>query len=329
MSGVRLWLDLRHDVEPTPMRRVDRGWELEVPRPPVLRVEYLFAVRFADGAEAMVCDPGNRLRTPTAFGDHSVLEFPGYRPPDWLAHSGTTGSRTELVVRARGLRQPLTVTVWSPEHAGRRAPLPLLLLHDGPEFDHLGSVTRFAAAMAETGRLPAFRVALLGTGDRNTSYSVSPDYARALRRVVLPAIRHALGVSDVAIAGVSLGALAALHAEIFEPGIASALFLQSGSFFRPDYDGHEHSFSGFDPIVDFVRVLSAAAPTSRPLDIAMTVGLGEDNLDNNRAMAETLAALGHLVTLTEVPDAHTYVGWRDALDPYLVDLLARCFADRR
>ena len=30
--------------------------------------------------------------------------------------------------------------------------------------------------------------------------------------------------------------------------------------------------------------------------------------------------------LHEVPDAHNYTGWRDAFDPYLVDLLRRVWA---
>jgi enterochelin esterase family protein len=57
----------------------------------------------------------------------------------------------------------------------------------------------------------------------------------------------------------------------------------------------------------------------------MTCGLAEENLDNNRLMAATLAGLGHRVTLTEVPDAHTFTGWRDAFDPHLADLLGRAW----
>lgn len=323
---VRLWLDLRHDDEPARMRRVPAGWQLDIPRPPVQRLEYLYLVHFADGAEAMVRDPSNPLMTPTAFGDHSVLEFPGYRAPAWLDVDTPEGTRSDLVVRARGLRQPLAVTIWSSNRVGRRAKLPLLLLHDGPEFDQLGSVTRFASVMIAANRLPPFRLALLGPGERNQSYSASPDYARALKQVVVPTIRNAVGVSDsVAVAGVSLGALAALHAEYVEPGTASALFLQSGSFFRREHDAHESSFGGFDAIIAFVEHLDDAPPAQTSLDIAMTVGLGEENLANNRRMAARLASLGHRITLTEVPDAHTYVGWRDCLDPYLVELLARAW----
>jgi len=77
-AEVRLWLDLEHHVEPPRLVRVDQGWETTLRRPPVLRVEYLFLVRHHDGSEAMIGDPANPRRVATAFGDHSVLEFPGY-----------------------------------------------------------------------------------------------------------------------------------------------------------------------------------------------------------------------------------------------------------
>jgi enterochelin esterase family protein len=46
-------------------------------------------------------------------------------------------------------------------------------------------------------------------------------------------------------------------------------------------------------------------------------------------MAATLTRLGHRVTLVEVPDAHTFVGWRDAFDPHLTNLLARTWREHR
>jgi enterochelin esterase family protein len=38
-------------------------------------------------------------------------------------------------------------------------------------------------------------------------------------------------------------------------------------------------------------------------------------------MSATLAKQGYDVRLVEVPDAHNYVGWRDAFDPALTGLL--------
>jgi enterochelin esterase-like enzyme len=321
---VRLWLDLRHDVEPAPMRRVAHGWELRIERPPVQRLEYLYVLRYADGSESMVCDPGNPRRVGTAFGDHSVVEFPGYERPAWLTAPGEPGHTTALIVRAPELRRPIPITIWSPAGQTSSVTLPILALHDGPEFERLASVTRFSAAMTAAGRLPHHRVALLGPGDRDRWYSASPAYARALHGRALPAIRNAVAVDGpIVIAGASLGALAALHAAASRPGTVGALFLQSGSFFRPDTDPQERSFGGFGPVTAFVASLDAASTAQQPMRIAMTCGLAEENLANNRLMAQTLCRLGHDVASADVPDAHTYTGWRDALDPHLVSLLAR------
>jgi enterochelin esterase-like enzyme len=328
-TEARLWLDLEHHVEPRLMQMVDGGWELAIARPPVWRVEYLYDLRFADGSRDRICDPTNPKRVRTAFGEHSVIEFPDYRPPAWLATAAGFGRTTRIVVRALDLRPPMPITVWSPDGCHDGARLPMLVVHDGPEFDRLASFTRFSAAMIAAGRLPAHRVALLSPGDRNRWYAAAPSYARALSRLVLPAIREAVGVDrSVALAGASLGALAALHAVCTEPSTAGALFLQSGSFFRPDLDAQERSFAGFGAVTEFVERLETAMPDATSLRIGMTCGTGEENLANNRTMARTLTRLGHDVTFTEVPDAHTYVGWRDALDPHLVDVLAATWARR-
>ncbi len=320
----RLWLDLEHHVEPPKMTLTGEDWQFALPRPPVQRLEYLYLLRFADGSEAMVCDPTNPKRVATAFGEHSVIEFPGYAAPSWLSSDTEPGRTSTFVVRALELRRPMPITVWSPEDCPSGARLPLLCLHDGPEFDRLAAITRFSAAMIACGRLPAHRVALLAPGDRDRWYAARPSYARALRSLVLPAIRQAVAIrGDLVLAGASLGALAALYAAITEPDTAKALFLQSGSYFRPDLDAHESSFTGYAAVTEFVeRLVNAEVPGRTPMRIGMTCGLGEENLANNRQMARTLDRLGHQVALHEVPDAHTYVGWRDALDPHLVDLLA-------
>src|SRR5262245_36431170 len=212
-AEVRVWLDLEHHVDPPRLVRVDHGWETTLRRPPVLRLEYLFLVHHHDGSEAMICDPANPRRVPTAFGDHSVLEFPGYEAPAWLAATAAKGDTVGFAVRAAGLRRTIAVTVWSPPGTAREDPLPMLALHDGPELAQLADVTQFSAAMIALGRLPAHRLALLSPGHRDSWYSASLAYARALHRSVLPAVRNVVGVGAAPVlAGVSLGALAALHA---------------------------------------------------------------------------------------------------------------------
>ena len=54
-----------------------------------------------------------------------------------------------------------------------------------------------------------------------------------------------------------------------------------------------------------------------------TCGAIEENIENNRLMIMTLQGRGYPAALHEVPDMHNYTAWRDALDPYLTELLGR------
>ena len=162
--------------------------------PRVNRMEYLLEFRYPDkgpdGRTITVTDPGNPEQAPGAFGPKSVLEFPSYRSPGWLT------------ARRRGPPRDL-----------RRAcrPLPLLVAHDGPEYDALASLTRYLAAGVAGRWLPRMRAALLSPGPRDRWYSANTRYARALAGAVLPALARRLATSRRIGMGASLGGLAMLH----------------------------------------------------------------------------------------------------------------------
>ena len=61
-----------------------------------------------------------RSRVGGAFGDKSVLEMPGYRPPRWLASRGRPAGAASWTSRARALDADVPVTLWSPD--GLRRP---------------------------------------------------------------------------------------------------------------------------------------------------------------------------------------------------------------
>jgi len=109
------------------------------------------------------------------------------------------------------------------------------------------------------------------------------------------------------------------------PRTFGALFLQSSSFFMPRYDAHERGFSRYTRITRFVRDTLRGGEYAIPVPVTITVGRAEENAENNREMARALAAQGYEVTLEEVPDLHNYVGWRDAFDPHLTELLKRAW----
>jgi enterochelin esterase-like enzyme len=319
LLGVRLQQGVGIPGELLGFAHAGAAWELTVPRPPVWRLEYQFELHHADGGVEFVRDPANPRRVGGAFGDKSVLACPEYREPEWLTWDGPEESTRDFTVTAPGLHADVNVHVWSPATPTDR----VVVAHDGPEYDKFASLTQYCAAMVRAGRVAPFHLVLLAPGDRNEWYSANPAYARALTTNVLPRVRAELGTDRPVVGvGASLGALAMLHAHRRHPDVFAGLFLQSGSFFRPSYDGHESSFQRYLRLVRFVgRVVRASHGT--PIPVAITCGRAEENRHNNREMAHTLRRQGYPVTLAEVPDAHNFTAWRDALDPHLTDLLRR------
>lgn len=319
--AVRLCSDLR--LREREFHRDNGSWVLPLPRLQLARLEYQLELSSHDGTTEVVCDPGNPRRALGAFGEKSVFVAPEYRPPDWLESDAPDGSFERLELRVLG--QALNIGISSPGEGE----LPLLVAHDGPEYDELASLTRYARVMIERGLLPPFRVALLPPGDRDEWYSASAVYGRALCHRVLPALRAALGVAGRPVGmGASLGALAMLQAQRTWPGTFAGLFLQSGSFFIPRFDRHESRLPRYGRIVRFVRAVLRGGSHPEPLPASMTCGSEEENVHNNRVMAAALAAQGYDARLREVPDLHNYTSWRDAFDPYLTRLLSRLWSSR-
>ena len=87
----------------------------------------------------------------------------------------------------------VAVRTWSPGDADDGEPLPLIVAHDGPEYDTQARLTQYLAAGVTSGRLPRLRAALLAPGSpgqiqRDQWYSASASYTRALALTVLPAL---------------------------------------------------------------------------------------------------------------------------------------------
>lgn len=397
-TPVRVWYHLRTDGADPSFRWEAGQWVARIPRPPVDRLEYLLVARGPDGGMAMVPDPANPHRVGGVFGDKSVVEFPGYRPPWWVqgdddrtGSAAGAGSRprgsglvpmavptvrhpdppvppaisTEGVRSVRGarrhggderaLRLPLATSpragalvadsnieppdvvdpaadvvvtgrLHVPAGSTPDEPMPLLVVHDGPEYAGLCSLERYLAALARADARLRCRVLLLAPHDRDRSYSASPAYARALATGMLPQVLGTVATRGPVVGmGASLGGLAMLHAAVRHPGAIGAVFSQSGSFFQPGTDDMERGYRFFARIARFVEDVDAEPARLVGLDVAMTCGTGEDNLANNRALARRLSRAGVPVHLVENPDGHNHIGWRDSLDPALRLLLTRAW----
>lgn len=299
------------------------GWTLTLPRPPVRRMEYRLLLGHPDGRVETINDPASHGYAPGAFGDKSVLEMPEYATPAWVRSDAPRWAvGAEVGVQTKG--GPIAVTVLSPDVPSRL----LLVAHDGPEYDRLAGLGAFAAAMVADGRVPPFHLALAGPGPRNDRYSANGGYSAALATRVIPALHAALRTDGpIVLMGASLGGLAALHMQRRHPRGIGGLFLQSASFFVPQYDECESRFQYYRRVTRYTATVHAAARAVSPVPAVLTCGSGEENVHNNRLMAATLARQGYQAELHEVPDMHNFTAWRDAFDPHLADLLGKVWAD--
>ena len=302
------------------------GFELRLARPPVDRLEYLLERERRGGGVEIGPDPGNDLLAPGAFGPKSVVEFPGYEPPGWAGDDESEpGELRELRLTSRLLRTSVKAILWSAAETDPGQPLPLLVVHDGPEYAEFSSLVRLLDHLVAFGELPPLRAALVPPPlDRFQTYSASARYARALTEEWLPALAPCAG-RPVGM-GASLGALALLHAYYARPDAFAGLFLQSGSFFRHRFDSHESDAPRYARITRFVSRIAGGQGAPPPLPVTLTCGAAEENLANNRWLAGLLAGRGWPVQLVEHRDAHNWISWRDALHPHLADLVLHALA---
>jgi enterochelin esterase family protein len=305
-------------VRPRPGPRFtwsDGAWRLSFARPDADRMEYLLGI---DGS--FVPDPANPLRAPGPFGDKSVVEWPEYEPPPWLDSIADAGPIERLELRSRRLVARVEVLVY--ETADPPADdAPLVVAHDGPEYAEYSQLTRFLDVMSWEERIPPLRAALIKPVDRDETYSASALYSGALVRELIPQLVKRVPHGRRIGMGASLGALAMLHAHRRHPKSFDALLLQSGSFFRQRWDKYESGFPRYRRITRFVGTVLRAQRAERPIPIAITCGSSEENLANNRAVADALVAQGYPAWLALIRDGHTWTCWRDAFDPHLPALI--------
>ena len=126
LQDVRLYQEVQRPRVGPSFTRVEgtATWELDFPRPAVDRMEYQLALRYPGAGPVLLPDPANPLRADGPFGEKSVVEFPGYHPPAWLARTGRrpAPATTGLAVPSRVLGARVPVEVWRSPGGRRRRP---------------------------------------------------------------------------------------------------------------------------------------------------------------------------------------------------------------
>src|SRR5580765_1168017 len=104
LGGVALLHELRRPRRVEFMRD-GATWRLTFPRPQADRLEYLLELTHRTGRREVMPDAQNPRRAPGAFGEKSVIEFPGYELPEWAGdEDAAAGSLHGLPLESARLR---------------------------------------------------------------------------------------------------------------------------------------------------------------------------------------------------------------------------------
>jgi len=227
------------------------------------------------------------------------------------------------------LASDVPVRIWNPNVLDD-LPLPLLVVHDGTEYDERSWLICQLNDLISSGTVTPHRVALVDPvwGLRNNWYGASPAYQDTLANSVIPEVRKRVAVVGSIIGGgASLGAISMFGCENAFPGTFGGIFGQSTSFHHHDYgtDNLRSEYDEYDRVTALVEHIRSTAPV-RKLNIGLTWTDGP-GLHGNEAMGNILSDQGHIMSGGKVSGGHDYFSWGNAIVPHLGNLLSRAWSD--
>ena len=198
------------------------------------------------------------------------------------------------------------VTVWSPVGLPDDEPAPMLLVHDGAEYDQLARITTYSAALVAGGQLPPHRVALAHPVMRDAWYSGSPSTCAPSPTPGSTGWGSGTPCeAPCVVVGASLGGLTALLLGLLAAPRVGGVYSQSGSFFQVRHDDSESGYRYFGRISRLVQSVLDTRHAEHPLSVGMSCGTLEENVANNREMAAALARPGTRQSWARCPTCTT------------------------
>lgn len=280
------------------------------------RVEYKFQVTMGQETR-LVHDPLNDRLARDPFGANSVCHAAGYTVPDWIHEdpAARKGSVEERVFRSRALKGERRILLYRPARYRETRRYPLLVVHDGTDYDRFASLTTVLDNLIHRRDIPGLVVAMTDPPNRMDQYRDSADHARYVAEELVPSLEREMPLvaepSGRGLMGASLGAVASLSIAIRYPEIFGRLLLQSGSFAFSDIGSHDRG-PIFDPIAEMVnRYRAEPFPVSER--VFVSCGVHESLIYENRSLVPILQKTGMDVRYVEARDGHNWENWRDRL----------------
>ncbi|WP_124728121.1 alpha/beta hydrolase [Staphylospora marina] len=143
------------------------------------------------------------------------------------------------LLHSRFLGETKEILVFLPDEHPERE-LPLLLLHDGPDYFNLGRIVTQAMSLIAGGEVIPLAMAAVPVIKAKRSAQYSPagaehaGHVQMVTEELLPLLRSRFPVSrrreDLVIGGSSLGGTVSLHIALSRPDICDRVLSQSGAF---------------------------------------------------------------------------------------------------
>jgi enterochelin esterase-like enzyme len=264
---------------------------------------------------ALKPDPLNPRKAPEPLA--SLCELPAARPQPWIVPRPEVpkGRIAESPFRSEPLGNERIVRVYTPPgYDPNGKPYGLLVVLDGRTYTSDIPGPTVLDNLLAAGRIPplvAVFVANPSAEARMKEMSCHPPFAEFLARELVPWVRHGWRITDdparTAIAGSSLGGLAAACAAVKHPEVFGNVLSLSGSFYWQPAGEAEPEW--------LARQL--AAGPKLPLRFYLEAGLMEDKprdgvslLTANRHLRTVLRARGNSIEYREFNGGHSILNWR-------------------
>ena len=292
-------------------------WYLTLELPPCSRIEYKLEV--VEGEERRwIRDPLNPHLARDPFGANSVCATPGYETPEWTRPDpeARPGRIERFEVSSKVFRETRPVDVYLPARFSEARPYPLLVVHDGTDYQRYADLRTVLDNLIYRLEIPPLLVALTDSPRRLQEYGADRRHARFVAEELVPRLERVLPIDDDpasrGLMGASFGAVASLSTAWRYPGRFDRLLLQSGSFAFSDFGELHERGATFDPVVRFMNAFRRrpGRPTER---LFLSCGIYEPLIYENRSLVPQLQAAGMTVRFEEARDGHNWLNWRDRL----------------
>ena len=310
-------------VDHQPLTRIGDStlWALRLPVSDGGRFEYKLKLKF-DGHEEWVLDPLNPHRAGDPFGENSVAMSYGYSQPTWSIENGAPRGRIEaLEVVSETFGGTRTEQIYLPHQYDAEKEYPVVVIHDGGDYDEYADLTVSLDNLIEAGDIPALVAVMIQADDRMSEYPKGRRHARYVVGELLPKLAETYAISNKVenrvLLGASLGAVASLAIAFRFRGEFGGLILKSGSFVLDPEKLKSRSHPVFQRVARLIDVMRRA-PAPDAARVFISTGELEGLAQENRALAELLHARGMDVLFKSSWDGHHWHNWRDQLRDALI-----------